>query len=301
VTLTGHPTQWARALWAAAEPLTLSLIFSREARFAAKQLGLPAASTFIAVRGAVLGRASSAVVAASFHGFPHEVIAETWDGLWDDLSPQTLIDAHHAAIPLTAARTLPDAVDVVELRQWADRLTALVAGLDTAGRPLAAANQAVVAPTEPWARLWRAANTLREFRGDGHIAALVAADLDVTEALALTISWGGSQIDADLVRTSRRVDEQRWEAAVNRLADRGFLTASGALTPAGRVLREDVEQTTDRLTMRAWNGLTASECEDLYALLARLSAQLIEDENMRAVTAVGAPWPPPALLGAPAQ
>jgi hypothetical protein len=173
--------------------------------------------------------------------------------------------------------------------------------LDTAGRPLAAANQAVVAPVEPWARFWRAANTLREFRGDGHIAALVAADLDVTEALALTIIWGGSQIDAEMLRTSRHVDEQRWAAAVSRLADRGVLTASGALTSAGRALREDVEQTTDRLAMRAWDVLTASECEGLYAFLARLSSQLIEDGNMRAVTAVGAPWPPPALFGAPAQ
>jgi hypothetical protein len=163
---------------------------------------------------------------------------------------------------------------------------------------LAAANQAVLAPAEPWARFWRAANTLREFRGDGHIAALVAADLDVTEALALTISWGGSQIDADLVRTTRRVDERRWEAAVSRLADRGILTASGALTPEGRALREDVEQTTDQLAMRAWNGLTPSECERLYTLFSRLSAQLIEGEHMRAVTAVGAPWPPPPLLGA---
>ncbi|MCW2523659.1 MAG: hypothetical protein JWO63_1994, partial [Frankiales bacterium] len=61
------------------------------------------------------------------------------------------------------------------------------------------------------------------------------------------------------------------------------------------------EDRTDQLAVRAWNGLSARECVDLHALLTGLSARLIEGGHMRAVTAVGAPWPPPPLLGAPAQ
>ncbi|MYV69825.1 hypothetical protein GT043_28550, partial [Streptomyces sp. SID2131] len=53
----------------------------------------------------------------------------------------------------------------------------------TAGRPLAAANAELPWPGAPHLVLWQAATILREHRGDGHVAALLAAGLDPVEAL----------------------------------------------------------------------------------------------------------------------
>lgn len=69
---------------------------------------------------------------------------------------------------LTDEVTGPD-----DLRAAAD-LAWQAAGLaDTAGRVLSAANQALPAPGESHLLLWQAATTLREHRGDGHVAALI--------------------------------------------------------------------------------------------------------------------------------
>jgi Helix-turn-helix family len=60
---------------------------------------------------------------------------------------------------------------------------ATAADLDQTGRPLAAVKAERTVPDEPLARLWHAATLLREHRGDGHVAALIAARLDGAEAL----------------------------------------------------------------------------------------------------------------------
>jgi hypothetical protein len=238
---------WSRAMLSASEPFTLAMLFSREIRDVVAESGITPATMFIAVRGAPLGRACTAVVTAAFHAMPAEVVAESWSHAWLNTSPERVVEAQHDCLPRTASRTgLPDVVDHRVLQGLADELTDVVAGLDTSGRVLAAANQSVAAPDEVWARFWRAANTLREYRGDAHIGALVAADLDVAEALALTIAWGSEQVDAEMLRTSRRLTDARWDAAIASLSDRGFFTASGQLTASGRDLRERIEATTDR-------------------------------------------------------
>lgn len=55
-----------------------------------------------------------------------------------------------------------------------------------AGRPLFAANREVPEPDDPVAALWQVATTLREHRGDGHVAVLAAAGLDGCESLVGT-------------------------------------------------------------------------------------------------------------------
>jgi hypothetical protein len=292
----GRNPAWSRAMLSASEPFTLAMLFSREIRDVVAEFGIAPATMFIAVRGAPLGRASAAVVAAAFHAMPAEVIAESWGQAWLTTSPERVVQAQHECLPRTASRTgLFDVVDVKVLRELADQLTDVVAGLDTAGRVLAAANQSVTPPDEVWARFWRAANTLREYRGDAHIAALIAADLSVAEALVLTIGWGFDHIDAEMLKASRRLTESRWEAAIAALGERGLFTAMGQLTASGRELRESIEETTDQACARPWATLGLERCEQLYGVLSGLSAALVEGHHMRARTAVGAPWPPLAL------
>lgn len=62
---------------------------------------------------------------------------------------------------------------------------------------------------------------LRESRGDGHVAALVAADLDPCEALVLFAA--DRALDPALLRLARGWSPQEWADAEDRLAERGLL------------------------------------------------------------------------------
>ena len=112
----------------------------------------------------------------------------------------------------------------------ADLLWEAIGELDFAGRALAAGNVALPVPAHAWARLWLAATVLREHRGDGHFAALAAADIDGCEAVALRCLLDLRREDLQPVRGW--TDEQ-WDAALARLAGRGWLGADGQLTGAG--------------------------------------------------------------------
>ena len=63
--------------------------------------------------------------------------------------------------------------------------------LDGIGRPLFSALRALDRPDSSAGRLWRAAELVREHRGDGHLAALVAVGLGAAEANVLTELWLG--------------------------------------------------------------------------------------------------------------
>jgi hypothetical protein len=163
--------------------------------------------------------------------------------------------------------------------------------------PLAAANHSVPAPAEPWARLWRALNTLREHRGDGHIAALIAAGLAVHDSEVLMAAWAGGHTDTAALRATRSIDDDSWRAAGARLLDRGLLDGDGEITAEGTSLRDRVEQVTDEAAAGPWRRIGADRVALIHRFLTTLSSGLIDAGRMRAVTPVGAPWPPPAPRG----
>jgi hypothetical protein len=96
--------------------------------------------------------------------------------------------------------------------------------------------------------LWQAATTLREHRGDGHVALLTAAGLDGCEALVLFSA--SEQIDAAMFQRSRGWSADEWAAASERLGSRLLLDADGTLAEHGRVLRQRIEGDTDALGIR---------------------------------------------------
>jgi hypothetical protein len=85
---------------------------------------------------------------------------------------------------------------------------------------------------------------VREHRGDSHVAAWQAADLDGVEINLLSEAW------RDLPAGSVAAGQMGWSpddvaAAAHRLADRALLV-DGELTAGGRALREEIETATDR-------------------------------------------------------
>ena len=123
--------------------------------------------------------------------------------------------------------------------------------LGNPGRVLGAANAALPAADDDLGRLWQAATTLREHRGDGHFATVLAADLDGCEVLVLRC---GLDMDRGIMQPIRGGDEE-WDAAQARLVDRGLVGADGAITEAGRDLRVTMERATDQAAERPWTLL----------------------------------------------
>src|SRR5262249_57758923 len=99
-----------------------------------------------------------------------------------------------------------------------------------AARRLAAANADLPWPGEPHLVLWHAINVLREHRGDGHIAALLAAGLDPCEAL---VSFAAIGAAPEEVFASRGWTAAEWSAARDRLASRGWIDAAGQAPDRG--------------------------------------------------------------------
>ncbi len=286
----------SRALWAAAEPVVLFGLAGREAHEAMSALGLPPQSNFIALRGAPLGKAEAAVVAAAFHGFPRSRFERHLTPIWEGVEPAAVIAATHTAIPLMMNRVFEDSIDMDELTRLAALLADVSQNLDVAGRPLAAGNQAVASPDEPWAKFWRAWTVLREFRGDSHVAELVAHDISVVDSQVLGAAWKGASLDVQMLRSTRKLDDEIWQRGEASLQARGLLDEGGALTPAGAALREEIELRTDVACLRIWSQLSPADLQAVYAFTLALSEVVVAGEHMRAKTAVGAPWPPPALV-----
>ena len=91
--------------------------------------------------------------------------------------------------------------------------------------------------------LWHAQTLLREYRGDGHIAAMVVEGVDGCEALVIHGATG--EVPAEVLQVEPVRPDEDWSAAEARLRDRGWLDADGALTDAGRAHRQWVEDRTE--------------------------------------------------------
>ena len=117
---------------------------------------------------------------------------------------------------------------------------------------LASANAALPVPDSGFAALWQAATVLREHRGDGHFAALAAADIDGCEAVVLRCCLDLRRKDMQPVRGWT---DEAWDDALSRLAARGWIGADGALTSAGSEAHAAVENATDWAASRPWARL----------------------------------------------
>jgi hypothetical protein len=109
-------------------------------------------------------------------------------------------------------------------------------------------------PDDPHARFWQATATLREYRGDCHVAALVGAGVAGLDILVLRCALDTYR---DVLQPARGWDDDEWATATDRLMARGLLDPDGSMTDPGRQLIADVEAATDRAA--AWTSLSSDE------------------------------------------
>ena len=128
--------------------------------------------------------------------------------------------------------------------------------------------------------MWWAETLLREFRGDGHLAALVVEGVSAPEALVLHAASG--EVPAAALQLTRAWPTADWAAAEAALVARGWLEVSGdepALTDTGRAHRQWVEDQTDARALPAYEALGEEGCERVRAL-ARPFARAVIDAGL---------------------
>jgi hypothetical protein len=204
--------------------------------------------------------------------------------VWELITPEEALRVRLAGAASALGRLL--AGREAETAAAGALLWRAIGELDSSGRVLASANMALPVPGDGLAGLWLAATVLREHRGDGHFAALAAADIDGCEAVVLRC---GLDLRREDMQPVRGWTDEAWEGALARLAVRGWVGSDGALTSAGRGAHATVEDATDRAASRPWARLGPEATAEIAAALTPLA---------RACAAV-LPYPSPIGLPAP--
>ncbi|MFF4313197.1 SCO6745 family protein [Streptomyces sp. 900105755] len=232
-----------------------------------------------AVRAAALGPVGAGTVTATFYNYKYELVARHVPAVWETASPKDVLAARARAVDASMRRLLgADAVVSDRMAEAARLALRATEACSRPGRPLYAAHADLPVPQEPHLAYWYAGTLLREHRGDGHLAVLLAAGLDGLEAV-VTHTATGKGMAPKWVFATRGWSQDDWDAAVERLRDRGLLDAAGELTEAGVALRAEIETETDRLDRAPYEHLGA----DGVARLTELAADFA-----RAAVAAGA-------------
>jgi hypothetical protein len=282
-----HP---ARRLWVALETLHDVIYFDADVRPTGIALGLKGFwMTYFAFRAAPLGPVPAAVVIAAFSGFHPDMVAKSLPDAWSRTTPGACIQAR-AAVSTAALREV--GVDPQACERAAMLLAPVAAAADPTGRPLFAANAALALPGDPVGRLWQLATTLREHRGDGHVAALVSEGISGLQAHLLQVA--DRRFPDVLIRQARGWPREEWAGAAKTLQSRGLLTTDPTprLTPTGQAVLEAIESRTDK---RAWTGglalLGEQRVEEIIALLQPSVHAVVDSGMLPEVSPTGLSYP----------
>jgi hypothetical protein len=274
----------ARRMWHRLEPIHAVTYFSPETTEAYKALGLKGFwQGYFASRVAPMGPVSGEVCAAVFYNFQPEMVQRALPSAWAAASPQDVLAARDRALQPVLAGMFGDD-DAIE--EAADLATLAIEGCGLQGRALFAGHATLPRPDDPVLRLWWAATLLREHRGDGHVACLVANGIDGLEAHVLFVATG--RVPREVMQVARSWSDEEWEAAEKRLAVRGLHDGT-ELTPAGEALRQGIETTTDDLATEPWHRLGEERTNRLAELLGPLREKVLATGRVPFFNPIGLP------------
>lgn len=216
-----------------------------------------------ASRVSPLGVVGAPVVTAVCNVFAPGLVAERVPALWDLVTPERAVEARLKSAGAALERLLgADVVRSDAMAEAAALATRAASAGRFPGRPLFAANAALDRPEEPHLALWHAATLLREYRGDGHIAAL--AHFGLTGVHALVVDCASDLgMAKEIVMPHRGWTGEEWDAAEEELRARGLVAADGTLTPRGAEVRVEVERETNRLDQEPYASLGDADVERL--------------------------------------
>jgi hypothetical protein len=273
----------ARLMWTLFEPIHAITYFTPEALASFQAAGLKGFwRGYFAGRAAPLGPVGAAPVVASFFSFAPGMVARALPDVWQRATPEDALRARAEGATAALSRLVADQPAEI-VAEAADLLADAAAHLEPGGRVLGAANAALPAPQAPVARLWQAATTLREHRGDGHVAAVVAAGLNGRE---IVVWRSAHDMSREAIQPARGWTDEEWDATTRRLTGLGWLDAQGSPTEAGIAAHREIEAATDRAAAGPWEAV---DVDRLRTLLTPISAAC--RAALPPVNAIGLPEP----------
>lgn len=269
--IVGMPSTLARRMWQVIEPVHALVYFNPASLAEIAGVGLKGGwMGYFASRAAPMGPVPAEVVIATFFNFAPAMVRRSIPDAWTFSTPEAVIAARYRA----ARAALEPLIDEATAAEAACLLRRAAEKCRPEGRPLYAAHAALPWPEDPRRALWHGATLLREHRGDGHVAALVAAGLGACEA---HVSAAASGITSkEVILPFRGWSEDDWTAASGRLRARGWLDADGGPTEAGRAARAEIERRTDESAVEPWRALGEDRCARVAELLQPLVDQVID-------------------------
>ncbi|WP_194909082.1 SCO6745 family protein [Catenulispora rubra] len=218
---------------------------------------------YFAGRAAPLGSAPAEVVHAVFYNFAEGEVARHIPWVWGKTTPQEAIAVRERGSAAALRQRIGQLADAPDLVRITDLATRAAVSAPTEGRALYAGLRTLAVPEEPIARLWHAATLLREHRGDGHNAALLAHGVGGTEAhVLLALALG---MRAEEFGRLHHLPKAQLAAVLDGLRGRGLVDAAGGFTDSGRATRQLVEALTDDLAAPAYDVLSPDELDELIA------------------------------------
>jgi hypothetical protein len=274
----------ARALAKVIEPIVGQVYFAPECHRRYEALGFgasPASSkdgvafpdgpAYFTSRGSALGQVPGELVAAAFGVFNPEVVVPSVAFGWSltdaaTIAEQRLLGAVEQLERLVGEK--PEGIDRAN-----ELLGRAVAPLEPCGRALFAGTLSQPLPGTPLGDLFRLGDRLREFRGDSHIAAWVAAGLDGAQIGLLTEPYWG--MPARTYIRTRAWSNEQLDAGQDKLRAAGHIDEAGVLTEQGRAFREELELTTDAQMAPAVEAL-GEDLDELIDLLTAWARQIMQ-------------------------
>jgi hypothetical protein len=268
----------ARSTWRSLESVHGMIYFTPDAMREYGAVGVGHHRTgYFASRSAPMGAVPAEVVIATFYNFNPDLVHRAMDSVWDTTTPEAMLRARLAAVDSSLRRAFGD--EVLGSAELADAAATLRRAAEAArempeGRPLFAGHARLEWPQEPHLALWHAQSLLREFRGDGHVAALTVEGLSGIEALVSHAAAG--DVPAAALQATRAWSDVEWADAVTAMAVRGLVDATGAFTDDGRAQRKRIEDATDRLSVAPYAAIGEDACARLRDAGARLTKLVVQ-------------------------
>ncbi len=278
----------ARALARVAEPFHAVTYYSREAADWTDAGYKGWWHAYFAYRPAPMGAVTAATVTAAFYNFAPRMVARAVPGVWDIRAPEEATALRLDRVDQALQRIFGNDAAARAAAAEAAELIRRVGDAPAAGRPVYAGCAELTWPTDPLLGLWHGCTLLREYRGDSHNIALADAEVDGVACHVLMAARGHG--NKPTIIGIRGWTDDEWDDAVDRLRERGWVDADGALTTDGTEARTGIERSTDRLMSDPVRRLGQDGAERLIELLRPLVDRLAADGE------VSGRWPPEHVI-----
>ena len=273
-------TSVSRQMYDVLEPFHAMVYFVEEPQKEYAALGLEGrAEGYFPGRAAPLGQVPEQVVVATFFVFSPLAVTFGMTEAWRKTTPEQVLAAKQRGVDGALRRLCGDLLDGPAGGEALELARTAAAACRPEGRTLSASYAALPEPAEPHLALWHQVAVLREFRGDGHIAALLAAGLDAPQALVLQAARFDEKMEKWL-KATRGWSAEEWDAATAALTERGWLDGEGGFTDAGLAAREEIEAATDRLALPPWQALGEDGSARLRELVQPLTDAVVAGGGM---------------------